>query len=305
MKWISTKRSFQQKKALTGMLFLTPWVLGFVFFFMVPLVNSIIYSFNDMQASDNGYTLTFEGWSNFHQALYVDATYVRNLTKVVGEMVVNVPLIIIFSLFIAVLLNQKFIGRSLSRAIFFLPVILASGVMLSINNAGFMQQIMDANLVTNNPEGGSVNGFLQSVELKNMMLDIGVNESIVNYLTGAVDRIYEIISQSGVQIIIFLAGLQSISPSLYEASRMEGATGYEAFWKITFPMVSPLILTNLVYTIIDSFMNNKVTQQIDTTAFKTLDFGLSSAMAWIYFAIVAAILAVSTFIVSRKVFYHD
>jgi ABC-type sugar transport systems, permease components len=301
----SPKRTFQQRKALTGMLFLAPWAFGFIFFFLVPLVNSAVYSFNDLKASDNGYTLTFEGWSNYHQALYVDATFVRKLTTVVGEMVVNVPLIIIFSLFIAVLLNQKFLGRSLARAIFFLPVILASGVMLSINNAGYMQQIMDANLASNNPAGASVNGFLQSIELKNMMMDIGVNESIVNYLTGAVDRIYEIISQSGVQIIIFLAGLQSISPQLYEASRMEGATGYEAFWKITFPMVSPLILTNLVYTIIDSFLNNAVTQQIDTTAFKTLDFGLSSAMAWIYFAIVAVILAISTFVVSRKVFYHD
>ncbi|MBB6637812.1 carbohydrate ABC transporter permease [Cohnella thailandensis] len=301
----SPKRTFQQRKALTGMLFLAPWAFGFIFFFLVPLVNSAVYSFNDLKASDNGYTLTFEGWKNYTQALYVDATFVRKLTTVVGEMVVNVPLIIIFSLFIAVLLNQKFLGRSLARAIFFLPVILASGVMLSINNAGYMQQIMDANLASNNPAGASVNGFLQSIELKNMMMDIGVNESIVNYLTGAVDRIYEIISQSGVQIIIFLAGLQSISPQLYEASRMEGATGYEAFWKITFPMVSPLILTNLVYTIIDSFLNNAVTQQIDTTAFKTLDFGLSSAMAWIYFAIVAVILAISTFVVSRKVFYHD
>ena len=299
------KRSFQQKKALTGMLFLTPWFLGFIFFFMVPLVNSIRYSFNDLIASDNGYTLKFEGWSNYHQALYVDANFVRNLTSVVSSTVVNVPLIIIFSLFIAVLLNQKFIGRSLTRAIFFLPVILASGIMLSIDNSGFMQQIMQANMASTNPSGGSVNGFLQSIELENMLLDIGVNNGIVNYLTGAVNRIYEIISQSGVQIIIFLAGLQSISPSLYEASRIEGATGYEAFWKITFPMVSPLILTNMVYTIIDTFLNNKVTQQINTTAFQTLDFGLSSAMAWLYFGVAAVILVVSVFLASRKVFYHD
>ncbi|GIO13248.1 lactose ABC transporter permease [Cohnella xylanilytica] len=299
------RSSFQQRKARTGLLFLTPWILGFIFFFLVPIVNSIRYSFNDLKASDNGYSLTFEGWSNYSQALYVDANFVRNLTTVVTNMVVNVPLIIIFSLFIAVLLNQKFFGRSFTRAIFFLPVILASGIMVSINNAGFMQQIMNASLASGDPSGGSVNGFLQSIELRGMLLDIGVNESIVNYLTGAVDRIYEIISQSGVQIIIFLAGLQSISPSLYEASRIEGATGYEAFWKITFPMVSPLILTNLVYTIIDSFLNNKVTQQINSIAFQTLDFGLSSAMAWIYFTIIAAILAISVILVSRRVFYHD
>ncbi|WP_370639009.1 carbohydrate ABC transporter permease [Cohnella sp. REN36] len=299
------KRSFQQRKALTGMLFLTPWVLGFLFFFLVPIIDSIRYSFNDLKASDNGYTLTFEGWSNYRQALYVDANFTRNLTSVVTDMIVNVPLIIIFSLFIAVLLNQKFLGRSLTRAIFFLPVILASGVIASINNAGFMQQILNASMASGDPSGGTVNGFLQSIELKGMLLDIGVTESIVNYLTGAVDRIYEIISQSGVQIIIFLAGLQSISPSLYEASRIEGATGYEAFWKITFPMVSPLILTNLVYSIIDSFLNNKVTQQINSIAFQTLDFGLSSAMAWVYFSLIVVILAISVFLVSRKVFYHD
>jgi ABC-type sugar transport system permease subunit len=299
------KRSFQQRKALTGMLFLTPWFLGFVFFFAVPIYNSILYSFNELKATDTGYSLTFKGLENYKQALYVDPNFVRDLMTVVGEMIVNVPLILIFSLFIAVLLNQKFIGRAFARSIFFLPVILASGIAISITNAGFMQQIMQQALASSDPTGASASGFLQSVELRYMLLDIGVSETIVNYLTGAVDRIYEIISQSGVQILIFLAGLQSISPSLYEASRIEGATGYEAFWKITFPMVSPLILTNLVYTIIDSFMNNKITQLIDTTAFKNLNFGLSSAMAWIYFGIVACILAVSVFIVSRRVFYHE
>jgi len=160
-------------------------------------------------------------------------------------------------------------------------------------------------MANSDPTGASPSGLLQSIELKVMLMDVGVSETIVNYLTSAVDRIYEIITQSGVQILIFLAGLQSISPSLYEASKIEGATGYEAFWKITFPMVSPLILTNLVYTIIDSFMNNAITQMINTTAFQTLDFGLSSAMSWIYFGLIAVILAVSTYIVSRRVFYHD
>jgi ABC-type sugar transport system permease subunit len=124
-------------------------------------------------------------------------------------------------------------------------------------------------------------------------------------LTGAVDRIYQIVSQSGVQILIFLAGIQTISPSLYEASTMEGATGYEAFWKITFPMVSPLILVNMIYTIIDSFSRNDMTELIRTTGFTNLNFGLSSAMAWMYFVAIGIILAISSGIVSRKVFYYD
>lgn len=137
------------------------------------------------------------------------------------------------------------------------------------------------------------------------MLQAGVSETIVNYLTGAVDRIYEIVSQSGVQILIFLAGIQTISPQLYEASKMEGATGYEAFWKITFPMVSPLILVNMIYTIIDSFSRNELTDLIKTTGFVQFDFGLSSAMAWIYFLAISIILLISTYFVSRKVFYHE
>ncbi|WEK54749.1 MAG: sugar ABC transporter permease [Candidatus Cohnella colombiensis] len=301
----TSKRTFEQKKAQTGMVFLIPWVLGFLFFFAVPIYNSILYSFNELKASDTGYSLTFKGLANYNKALFVDANFVRDLTSVISQTVINVPLIIIFSLFVAVLLNQKFFGRAFARAIFFLPVILASGIAISISNAGFMQQIMQASMANTDPTGASASGLLESIELRVMLLDLGVSESIVAYLSGAVDRIYEIISQSGVQILIFLAGLQSISPSLYEASKIEGATGYEAFWKITFPMVSPLILTNLIYSIIDSFMNNKITQTVDTTAFKNLDFGLSSAMSWIYFTLIAIILVISTFIVSRRVFYHD
>jgi ABC-type sugar transport system permease subunit len=120
-----------------------------------------------------------------------------------------------------------------------------------------------------------------------------------------VSRIYEIVSQSGVQILIFLAGLQSISPSLYEAAKIEGSTGYEAFWKITFPMISPLILTNLVYTIIDSFISDKTSRLVVETAFKSYNFGLSAAMAWIYFAVIAFVLWITTLLVSRKVFYQD
>lgn len=138
-----------------------------------------------------------------------------------------------------------------------------------------------------------------------MLVESGINITFVEYLTGAVSRIYEIVSQSGVQILIFLAGLQSISPSLYEAAKIEGSTGYEAFWKITFPMISPLILTNLVYTIIDSFISDDTSRLVVDTAFKSFDFGLSAAMAWMYFAVIALVLWITTSIVSRKVFYQD
>lgn len=292
--------TYAQQKAFWGFLYVLPWLLGFVFFFAVPLILSLRYSLSNIEADSAGMTIRFVGMANYVEALTVNPNFNRTLTESVVDMVVNVPLIIIFSLFLAVLLNQKFVGRALARAIFFLPVILASGIIANLESSSLVQTIMNQNAAS----GGPIN-VLRSFELERMMLEVGVSETIVLYLTGAVDRIYQIISESGVQILIFLAGIQTISPQLYEASKIEGATGYEAFWKITFPMVSPLILVNVVYTIIDSFSRNAMTDLIISTGFDNFDFGLSSAMAWIYFAVVMLILLITTYFVSKRVFYQE
>lgn len=152
--------------------------------------------------------------------------------------------------------------------------------------------------------GGAVSG-LGTSELTRIMVNSGVSDNIVAYLTSAVDRIYQIVSQSGVQILIFLAGIQSVSPQLYEASKIEGATGYEAFWKITLPMVSPLILVNVIYTVIDSFSRSEMTTLIRETGFTNFNFGLSSAMAWIYFLAIMVILLIITFFISKRIFYQE
>ncbi|MCI3922874.1 sugar ABC transporter permease [Paenibacillus sp. TRM 82003] len=294
------QRTYAQQKALWGFLFALPWLLGFVFFFLVPLLSSLRYSFSSIQANAQGMTIQFIGFQNYIQAVTVNTSFNRTLSEAIVNMVVNVPLIVIFSLFLAVLLNQKFAGRAIARSIFFLPVILASGIIMQLESTSLIQAVNEQNAGS----GGLLNA-LGSFELERMMLRAGVNETIVEYLTGAVDRIYQIVSQSGVQILIFLAGIQTISPQLYEASTMEGATGYEAFWKITFPMVSPLILVNVVYTIIDSFSRNAMTDLIRQTGFVNFDFGLSSAMAWIYFVAIAIILLISTYVISKRVFYHE
>lgn len=282
-----------------GFIYVLPWLLGFIFFFFVPLISSLRFSLSKVEANSGGIIVNFIGFKNYIEALTINTSFNRILTESITNMVVNVPLVVIFSLFLAVLLNQKFIGRTFARAIFFLPVILASGVIMALDSTSLIQAVNDSNA------GGLVVGGLSSFELSMMMEDAGANESIINYLTGAVDRIYQIVSQSGVQILIFLAGIQTISPQLYEASKMEGATGYEAFWKITFPMVSPLILVNVIYTIIDSFSRNAMTDLIRDTGFTAFNFGLSSAMAWIYFLAVSLILLISSYLISRKVFYYD
>jgi len=293
--------SLERKKAVWGWIFILPWLLGFIFLFSVPLLQSLFFSFNDLSMGTTGYKTDYVGWNNFIRALTVHPTYNRIFVESITEMVVNVPLIILFSLFSATLLNQKFRGQKLSRAIFFLPVILASGALAVINSNDFLANVVGS---VGQDEGGNFAG-LQSFELEMMLYESGMSPVIVDYLTDAVDRIYDIISSSGVQILIFLAGLQSISASIYEAAKMEGATGYEIFWKITFPMMSPLILTNVVYTIIDSFNDNRMTALLNTTAFGVLDFSLSAAMGWIYFIGITVILAIAAGIISRRVFYYD
>lgn len=294
------KRTYAQQKSFWGFMYVLPWLLGFIFFFFVPLITSLRYSFSSIKTNSDGITLSFIGLKNYTDALFVNTSFNRILTESIIDMVVNVPLIVIFSLFLAVLLNQKFFGRSVARAVFFLPVILASGIILSLESTSLIQAVNEQN----SGSSGLMNTF-SSFELQYLMLNAGVNETIVMYLTGAVDRIYEIVSMSGVQILIFLAGIQTISPQLYEASKIEGATGYESFWKITFPMVSPLILVNVVYTVIDSFSRNALTDLIRETGFTKFNFGLSSAMAWIYFICISIVLAISTYFISKRVFYYE
>ncbi|WP_090995378.1 carbohydrate ABC transporter permease [Paenibacillus sp. OK003] len=290
------RRTYAQQKAAWGVIYVLPWLIGFVLFFFVPLLASLRYSLSSIQANAQGISIQFTGLANYIQALTVNTSFNRALIGSITDVFVNVPLIVIFSLFLAVILNQKFPGRAIARSIFFLPVILASGVIMALESTSLIEAVNQSSM------GGSALG---TFEIENLMLDAGLSEWVVMYLSGAVDRIYQIVSQSGVQILIFLAGIQTISPQLYEASKMEGATGYEAFWKITFPMVSPLIFVNVIYTIVDSFANNAMTTLIRDTGFVKFDFGLSSAMAWVYFVAIAVILVIVSLIFSKRVFYQD
>ena len=293
--------SLEERRGLWGWAFISPWIIGFTLLFAVPLLQSLRYSFSELTLTPTGLNLEFLGIANYQNALTQHVDYNRTLVEVVVNMVVNVPLVVIFSLFIAAILNQKFRGRMAARAIFFLPVILASGVISSIESGDFLQSAMMGGGME---EEGSSGTGLRSFELQKLLVEAGLNDYIVGYLTGAVNRIYEIVSASGVQIIIFLAGLQSISPQLYEVAKIEGATSYEAFWKITLPMISPLILTNVIYSVIDSFTNNNMTKLLQVTAFTQFNYGLSGAMAWVYFLVISVILLISTYFISKKVFYQ-
>ncbi|GAE07689.1 carbohydrate ABC transporter permease [Paenibacillus sp. JCM 10914] len=207
-----------------------PVVCRFILLFLIPMINSLRYSFSTLKVDENGLAIIGAGWANYKNALFENESYVRTLTESMLNMVINVPLIVIFSLFAAVLLNQKFKGRGLARAIFFLPVILASGVIASLESGDYMQGVIRG--ATQSTSGESA--MFQNLELARFLYRSGVNHYIVEYLVDAVNRIYQIITSSGVQILIFLAGLQSISGSLYEAPRLKALRHMNRFGKLRF-----------------------------------------------------------------------
>ena len=223
------------------------------------------------------------------------------LTEAITQVLPNVAIILVFSMFVALLLKGKFRGATVAKAIFFLPVIMSCGLFLSLQaGMGDTLQAGSNAVMEGSQQAISV---LKSVNLEEILLNAGFPEKVIEFITGPIDQIYSIMTNSGIQIFIFLAGLNSISPALYEAAQIESATSWEIFWKITFPMIMPMILVNAVYSIIDTFtsVNNRVMDYVYDMAFIHFDFGLSSAMCWIYFLCLGVILAVVAGIISRSI----
>ncbi|MBQ8684095.1 MAG: sugar ABC transporter permease [Clostridia bacterium] len=296
--------SLRAREELNGYAFILPWLIGLIALFGVPLIMSVVFALNEVKIiGTGGYTLEFAGIENFVHALTKDAYYPKYLAESLLNLLYNVPVIIVFSFFVAMLLKNKFRGSAAVNAIFFLPIILSSGLFLQMQT-NFGQ---DTTTTLDAAMSSAANlSALKSVNMEKYLLEMGLSEDFISIITGPIDRIYTVISSSGVQIFIFLAGLKSISPSLYEAARVEGGNGWEMFWKITFPMVTPLLLVNLVYSIVDTFtsVGNSVMDYAYKQAFTEMNFGLSNAMCWIYLAILGVCIAVVAGIMSKRIFYY-
>ena len=300
--------SLDKRKARVGWIFVLPFIVGFAFVYLPIIMDSFWLAFNKMTiVTGGGYQLEFVGFENFQYALFTDASFVQTLVEGLGQLAFEVPAILLFSLFMAVLLNQKMMGRAAFRAIFFLPVVLATGIMETIESQNILGTYMGESSGIDDGSGSSAaEGIVSAMDIELLFSNMKVGGDLVKVVVGIVNDIYSIVNRSGVQMLIFLSGLQSISPAIYEACRIDGATGWETFWKITFPMISPMILVNAVYTIIDSFTteSNTVMSYISGVASGTSGEVVSTAMAWIYFLIVVLILAVVAGIMSMFVFYQ-
>ena len=300
--------SLDKRKARAGWIFVLPFVIGFVLIYLPIVYDSIWYSFHTMKpVMGGGMEFTFVGWANYNEALFVNPDYVTTLINGLKNMVFDIPMILIFSLFMAVLLNQKMAGRAVFRAIFFIPVILSTGIMESIDAQNVLGDYMDSAEGIDDGSGQSAASDIISVmDVEKMFSGMAVGQGLVEYVTVAINNIYNIVNRSGVQMLIFLSGLQSISPAIYESVQIDGATSWETFWKITFPMISPMILVNAVYTIIDSFTtDSNIVMKFISSIYQQADGNvISSAMAWMYFLIVIGIIAIVAAVFSAFVFYQ-
>lgn len=320
--------TFQGKKVVWSFIFLSPVLIGFMLFFIYPLIMSSIYTISqfrplpaggydlvlgqfiipkrDIVASINifrqvidleeGQVLVKDLFYNFKNALFINRDFPVALVNTVKNTAIDVFVITIFSLLVAVMLNGNFKGRGIVRAIFFLPVIFNSE---AINQALTKHQQVDA--VLNQMGSGALTAIFN---LEMFLLNAGIPNGLITFLTGITTAIYRTISYSGIQILIFLAAIQSVPNHLYEAATIEGATKYESFWKITLPMVSPMILTVVVFTVVDSFMRSDINGIISTT-FSQSNYGLNAAMNWLYMGASILLLVIFIGILSKVVFYYD
>lgn len=305
--------SLDKRKAKSGWIFVLPFVIGFVVIYLPIIINSVIYSFSEFETiaaiDGGGFILHNVGFTNYQTALAPDGEFRSILSSGLTQLIIDVPAIVIFSLFLAVILNEKMVGRAAFRAILFVPVILQTGLIAEIDATNeLLKQMNDTStsIETGAASGTSVDQIVSATDISWLFSSMKVGTELVEVVLGLINRIYEIINRCGVQMLIFLAGLQSISPAIYESCDIDGATTWETFWKITVPMISPMILVNTVYTVIDAFTSssNVVMSYISKIYSGAGGYVLSAAMSWIYFLLVIGCIALVVGVLSAFIFYQ-
>lgn len=291
------KLTIERRKSLVGVSYIAPWLIGFFLLYLYPLVMSLVYTFSNLNPATGG--MTWAGLENYRKLFLVDATFVRDLVTNLKVVAYDLPGTLVFSMVIALLLNQKFRGRNFFKVIFFLPIIMSSGIILQKLNEDMVSGMIMSGERSDN------SAFTLSM-LQARLEEMGVNEELVGMIIGTASSVFELALKSSVQILLFLAGLQAIPGSLYEAADMDGCTAWERFWKITFPMITPILIVNFVYTLTDNFIatDNPIMARIITEV-QNLNFSYSAAMAWIYFLVIGAIIGVCYAIINRRVHYME
>lgn len=286
-------KDFTRKKQMYGRMFILPWEIGFVLFFLQPLVQSLVFVFSNVSVNfDEGvFETKWNGLGNIRYLLYEDTAYVDYLVESLASFVYTIPLIVALSLIVGVLLNQKFKGRIVFRSIFFLPVIIATGVVMTYLQGDATAQEM---------RGGSANN---GIDISNILMSMNLSEKVTSTLLSFVNQIFDLFWDCGVQIVLFISGLQSIPEQLYEVCRVEGANKWEEFWYVTFPMLSGTTMLVMVFTAIEIFTDSG--NKVMTYGFNAMRQNMwwqGPTILWVYFALVGLILAVAVLLIQKKIF---
>jgi ABC-type sugar transport system permease subunit len=286
------KSGLMERQSRNGWFFIAPWLVGFVYFFAIPLLKSLYYTFTKISITNDGLQFQFAGLQNYLTAFTVDPDFIRAIAASIGNIIYQVPIIVFFSLFIAMILKQDFHGKTLMRSIFFLPVIISSGVVITI---------LKENVFAGSA-GQSVTLFQTGV-ITELLVKSGMGMPIVKMITTTVGAVFDLTWRSGVQILLLLSALHTIPDSMYEAARMEGATEWETFWKITFVLISPTLVMTIIYSIIDYFTDysNKVMRMI-VTYVNQGKYEYSTTISIIYFAIVLLLILFVDKVLSKRAY---
>jgi ABC-type sugar transport system permease subunit len=289
--------SYMSKRALWGRLYILPWLIGAVFFFVIPFIQSMIYTFNKISIANN-FSLTYVGLDNYNYLFTQDPDFLSKLFTSLTTMIPQVFFIVLFSLFIAMILKDKFRGRTVARAIFFLPVIIATGVVITVLKENIMFTTNAAD------KTAEITYLFQAPKFDLLLADLGIPSVVLNTLDQIINSLFDLVLKSGVQILLTLSAVNNIPSSSYEVATIEGATAWEKFWIITFPLVTPTLLVSLIYTIIDSFTDygNQVMRMVATT-FGKGQYEYSTTIAVVYFFCILIIIGIIYKLLYKHVFY--
>lgn len=289
------RKGFERKKSFYGFAFISTWLIGITAFFIIPLIKSIWYAFSDVTFGDTGGIVTkFIGLYNFDYIFRSDPDFLTNLGETISNFAITFPIVIILSLIFALVLNQNFHGRILARAIFFLPVIIATGVVMkNLTTSVSGQPSLDT-------IGTAGSYAVTSLNFDDILSDFNLPQAVIDLISNYINTVFNIVWKTGIQVILFLSGLQTISDQLYEVSKIEGATKWEEFWFITVPMLKNILLLVMLYTMVDLLVtvDNKVISQAFILV-NSASYGLSSAMLWSFLIIVLFILGIVLFVYKK------
>lgn len=275
-------RGIESLKSRYGLMFITPWVIGFILFFAIPIIQSVWFSLSEVTLNNEGLVTEFVGMKHYRYALLDSGAYTATLGTAITSLLYQLPIIVLISMVLSLILNQKFRGRTFFRSLFFLPVIVATGIVMDI-------LFMTTGSMSESSVNESLSGSMFDVSDVVAFLDLP--SGISDYVQNAISNIFDLIWSSGIQTVLFIAGLQSVPSSLYEASRVEGATKWEEFWFITFPSLSQVTLLVMIYTMVEQFTSSR-NPMIDSmyTLMKGGNYDETSAVLWFYFALVGLIM---------------